>query len=53
MKVSIIGATGNVGSCAAFNIAIQDLADEIVMIGSRQNVLKSHVVDIDSSLVEQ
>lgn len=32
MKVSIIGAAGNVGSCAACNIAMHEIADEVVMI---------------------
>jgi malate/lactate dehydrogenase len=32
MKVSIIGAADTVGSCTAFGIAIQGLADELVMI---------------------
>jgi malate/lactate dehydrogenase len=34
MKVSIIGAAGTVGYCTAFGIAIQGLADELVMINS-------------------
>ncbi len=32
MKITIIGASGNIGSCTAFNIAVSGLADEIVMI---------------------
>ena len=32
MKISVIGATGNIGSCAACNIAIHKVADEVVMI---------------------
>lgn len=32
MKISIIGAAGNIGSCAACNIAIHEVADEVVMI---------------------
>ena len=32
MKISVIGAAGNVGSCAACNIALHKVADEVVMI---------------------
>jgi malate dehydrogenase len=32
MKISVIGAAGNIGSCAACNIAIHGVADEVVMI---------------------
>ena len=32
MKVSVIGASGNVGSCAACNIAMHEIADEVVMV---------------------
>ncbi|MFC2122523.1 malate dehydrogenase [Bacteroidota bacterium] len=51
MKISIIGAAGCVGSCAAFNIAIHGLADEIVIIGGRrQNVLKQHAMDLGTAV---
>lgn len=54
MKITIIGAAGCVGSCAAFNIAVHGLADEIVMIGgSRQNVLKQHTMDLGTAVAAQ
>jgi malate dehydrogenase len=54
MKITIIGAAGCVGSSTAFNIAIQGLADEIVMIGgSRQNWLLHHVMDISTAVAER
>ena len=54
MKITIIGAAGCVGSCAAFNIAIHGLADEIVMIGGhRQNVLKQHTMDLSTAVAAQ
>jgi malate dehydrogenase len=53
MKITIIGATGNVGSAAAFYIAAQGLADEIVMIARRPDVLKQHVDDLTSAVSHQ
>jgi malate dehydrogenase len=49
MKVSIIGAVGTVGSCTAFAIATQGLADELVMIDLNRNLLASHVMDIGTA----
>jgi malate dehydrogenase len=50
MKISILGANGAVGAPAAFYIAIQQLADEIVMLGGkRQNVLQHHAIDISTA----
>ena len=54
MKITVIGAAGCVGSAAVFNIAIQGLADEIVMIGGRrQNVLKQHTMDLNTAVAAQ
>lgn len=51
MKIAIIGAAGSVGAPAAFYLAAQGLADEILMIGGkRQNVLKQHVMDISTAV---
>jgi malate dehydrogenase len=51
VKITVIGAAGCVGSAAVFNIAIQGLADEIVMIGGRrQNVLKQHAMDLNTAV---
>lgn len=50
MKISIIGAAGTLGSCTAFNIGIHGLADEIVMIDTRQNILMQHVLDIQTAM---
>jgi malate dehydrogenase len=50
MKISIIGASGNIGSAAAFYIAVQGLADEIVMIDPpRPDVLRQHVYDLTAA----
>ena len=54
MKITIIGASGNIGSSAAFYIAVQGLANEIVMIDSpRPDVLKQHVDDLTSAVSHQ
>jgi len=51
MKIAIIGAAGSVGAPAAFYLAAQDLADEILMIGGkRQNVLRQHAMDISTAV---
>jgi malate/lactate dehydrogenase len=51
MKIAIIGAAGSVGSPAAFYIAAQGLADEILMIGGKkQNVLKQHAMDLSTAV---
>lgn len=51
MKVSIIGATGMIGSSAAFNIAIRGLADEIMLISRRPALAAHHASDIQTSIV--
>jgi malate dehydrogenase len=54
MKITIIGASGNVGSTAAFYIAVQGLADEIVMIDPpRPDILNQHVNDLTSAVSHQ
>lgn len=54
MKISIIGASGNIGSAAAFYIAVQGLADEIVMIDPpRPDLLGQHVYDLTAAASHQ
>ena len=51
MKITVIGAAGSVGAPAAFYLAAQGLADEILMIGgTRQNVLQQHAMDISTAV---
>ena len=50
MKISIIGAAGTVGSCAAFEIAVQGLADELVMLDINQNLLIQQVNDLSDAI---
>ena len=50
MKITIIGAAGNVGSCAAFNITAQRLADELVLIDApRQEMVTMHALDLNTA----
>ena len=50
MNVSIIGAAGAVGSATAFHIAVSRLADEILLIDMRQNVVQQHGMDISTAV---
>jgi len=47
MKVSIFGAAGTVGSCTAFAIVTRCLADELVLLDIKRNVLMNHVMDMN------
>ena len=53
MKVTIIGGAGTLGSCAAFNIAVHHLADEIVLIDPWENMLKAHWMDLTTAAAGQ
>jgi len=51
MKITVIGASGNVGSSAAFNIAVNGLADELVLIyTSRREMVDFHAMDIATAV---
>jgi len=47
MKVSIFGAAGTVGSCTAFAIVTRCLADELVLLDVKRNILMNHVMDMN------
>jgi malate dehydrogenase len=51
MKVSIIGGGGTLGSCTAFALAAQKIAEEIVMIDVNRNVVGGHAFDMNLSMV--
>jgi malate dehydrogenase len=54
MKISIIGASGNIGSCAAFNIATHRLADELVLIDiPRPDMVTAHALDMNTAVTGQ
>lgn len=53
MKISILGAAGTLGSCAAFIIAVQKLADELLLIDPWENMLKAHWMDLVTAAAGQ
>jgi malate/lactate dehydrogenase len=50
VKVSIIGAAGTLGSCAAYAVATQGLCDELVLFDINENLLKCHVLDLETAV---
>jgi malate/lactate dehydrogenase len=51
MKISIIGASGCIGSSTAFLIATQLLTDELVMIGGKHlDALNQYVLDLRTAM---
>jgi L-lactate dehydrogenase len=49
MKISVIGASGSVGSPAAFYLATQKLADEFVLMDLLENRSKQHAMDMSTA----
>jgi malate/lactate dehydrogenase len=49
VKVTIIGAAGTLGSCAAFIVAVNHLADELLLIDPWENMLKAHWMDLTTA----
>jgi malate/lactate dehydrogenase len=50
MKITVVGAGGSVGSAAAFNVAAQRLADEMVLIDYKDNLAKQHALDLSTAV---
>lgn len=50
MNLAVIGGYGLLGSTAAFCAGGKGLFDEIYLMGSRQNLLMSHVMDMDQAM---
>lgn len=46
MKIGVIGATGTLGSCAAFAILEKKLPGELWLFGRRRNLLLAHYMDL-------
>jgi malate/lactate dehydrogenase len=46
MKITVLGAAGVLGSCSVFNLIVQKLADEIIMVDPWESMLKSHWLDL-------
>jgi malate/lactate dehydrogenase len=53
LKVTIIGGGGVVGSSAAYRIAQDGLASEIVLVDVRQNMAEAHALDIEQAIVHR
>jgi malate dehydrogenase len=51
MKITLIGAAGNVGSAAAFNIALHNITDELVMVDEySKDKLEQYVADLSTAV---
>jgi malate dehydrogenase len=53
MKISVIGAAGTLGSCAAFNIIIHRMASELVLLDPWKDMLKAHFIDLTTAITWQ
>jgi malate dehydrogenase len=51
--VTIVGGAGVVGSAAAYRIAQDGLATEILLIDNRQNLAEAHALDIEQAVVHR
>jgi len=51
-KVGIIGGAGLLGSTAAFLIALEEVADEIVLVDMKANLAEAHAMDMGQSVCE-
>ena len=52
MKVGVIGGGGTLGSSAAFYLATQGIVSRIVLVDVKENVLKSHAMDLEQAISE-
>ena len=52
MKLGIIGGAGLLGATTAFCVAQEGLAEEIVLTDIRENVARSHAMDIEQAVCE-
>jgi malate dehydrogenase len=50
MKVAIVGGAGGVGASLAFNLLRDGVADDVVLIDSRPNMVTSHLMDLEQVL---
>ena len=54
MKITVIGASGYVGSNVAFILALQGLADELVLIApNRTNLVQHLAMDLQTAILEK
>ena len=52
MKLGIIGGAGLLGATTAFCVAREGFADEIILSDVRENVAKSHAMDIEQAVCD-
>lgn len=50
MKISIVGGAGTLGATSAFVMAQQNLANEICLVDIKENVAKSHEMDMGQAV---
>jgi malate/lactate dehydrogenase len=50
LKVTVIGAAGSVGAPVAFHLAASRLAEEIVLIDVRPNLVQQHAMDMSTAV---
>ena len=50
MKLGIVGGAGLLGSTTAFYVALNNLADEIILYDVRDNYAASHAMDLDQGV---
>jgi len=51
VKVAIVGGAGGVGSSVAFNLLLRGEPYDVVLVDSNPNMLTSHVMDLEQTLV--
>jgi malate dehydrogenase len=51
VKVVIVGGAGGVGSSVAFNLLLRGEPYDVVLVDSNSNMLTSHVMDLEQTLV--
>ena len=51
MKLAVIGGSGLIGSTTAFMTAKMGVFEEIRLLGRRENMLKSHVMDMEQAII--
>jgi malate dehydrogenase len=49
LRVAFAGGAGTVGSTAAFRVAQLGVASEILLLDTRQNMVESHVMDLEQA----
>lgn len=53
MIIGVVGGAGTLGSSIAFNLALSGLANRIVLVDLKENIAKSHAMDIEQAVCEQ